>query len=253
LNADYALDPSVLDYIKNGEQVVDLDRNGLKLLQKPGGFCFGTDSVLLAAYAKAWRGERVVDLCCGSGVVPILMSARYAGACFYGVEIQDEMADMAVRNVRMNGLGNRISVVKGDIRGDYGGLVPGYFDVATVNPPYMKVRGPLEHTERNIARHELLCGMEDVAAAAAALLKYGGKLFLVHRTERLTDVLYALRERGLEPKTLRFVHPFADKPSKLFLMTAIKGASAGMLTEAPLIFYKEPGITSDEIDSIYYK
>ena len=235
----------------NGEELVDLNRNGLKILQNPKGFCFGMDSVLLAAYAKAYNGQRVADLCSGGGVIPILMCARYPNARYTGVEIQSGLADMAVRSVRLNRLDDKIRIVQGDIRIDYGGLERGAFDAVTVNPPYMRVVGDMEHTERNIARHELTCGIGDVASAAAGLLKFGGKLYLVHKTSRLTDVITALREHKLEPKTLRFVHPYINAPSKLFLLSATKGASVDIITEAPLIIYKEPDRYSDEINFIY--
>jgi tRNA1Val (adenine37-N6)-methyltransferase len=237
----------------NDAVLVDLNRNGLKIYQKPQGFCFGMDSVLLAAYAKAWKGERVIDLCSGGGVVPVLMSARCPNAEYTGIEIQKEMVEMAQKSIEANNLCGKIKILCGDIRHGHSELVPRTFDVCTVNPPYMKASSGMEHTARNVARHELLCGINDVAAAAENLLKFGGKLFLVHRTDRLTDVLTALRNHSLEPKTLRFIHPAQSKPSKLFLLSAVKGAASGPVTEPPLIIYKEPGVYNDEITKIYNK
>ena len=238
--------------LKPGERLVDLERDGLWIIQKQEGFCFGTDSVLLAGFAKAWRQDKAVDLCCGSGIIPILMSARCPGTCFYGIEIQEAAADMAGRSVQMNGLNSRIKIVQGDIRHFHESLNPHTFDVVTVNPPYMKTSGPnTPLTERNIARHEVFCGIEDVAAASAKLLKYGGKLYMVHRTQRLTDVICALRAQNLEPKELRFVHPFANTAPKIFLISAVKGAAPGLNDVRPLIMYKEPGVYSDEVKEIY--
>lgn len=234
--------------MSKGLRLVDLQRDNLVILQNDAGFGVGMDAVLLAASARARRGDRVVDLCCGSGVVPVLMSARRPGVRFWGVEIQADVADMARRSVEINGLHERISIVCGDIRTWRGEF---HFDVATVNAPYFAAGGGSDMGS-DIARTEMLCDIGDVAGAAGRLLKNGGWLFLVHRAERLVDVLTALRTHRIEPKTLRFVHPYADAAAKIILISAKKGGGPGLVTERPLIVHKEPGVYSDEIDEIYH-
>ncbi|MCL2407333.1 MAG: methyltransferase [Defluviitaleaceae bacterium] len=234
---------------------MDLNRNGLKIVQNSEYFCFGMDSVLLAASAKAYKNQKVVDLCCGVGVVPILMHARHGRAFYTGVEIDEYAYSLACRNVELNGLSDNIQMIRSDIRQDFG-LPDGCADVVTVNPPYFEARNgrPLSAsipTARDTARAEHLCTIADVAQCAARLLKFGGKLYIVYRADRLVQVLETLSRHDLTPKHIRYVHTYLTSPSKLFILTAVKSAAAGIVVASPLIIYDSPGVYSKEVNEVY--
>jgi tRNA1Val (adenine37-N6)-methyltransferase len=213
--------------IKPHERIEDLQCNGLRIIQNPAMFCFGTDGVLLANFAKARKNERVLDLCTGTGVIPILMSAKTPAGHFTGLEILPEMAGMASRSVTLNELNERITIDCGDIKKAaerYGSAV---FDVVTVNPPYLNA-GDVNGSEAiAIARHEITCTLEDAVSVSAKLLRFGGRLYMAHRTNRLADVICALRTVRLEPKKLRF----AGKKNDLVLIEATFGGKVWMTVE----------------------
>lgn len=244
------------DLIRNGERLDDLHRNNYKIIQSPQFFSFGLDAVLLSAFAKIGKREKCLDLCCGNGIVPILLAARFpdADSTFCGIEIQKELADMAARSVALNGLENRISIVHGDIKDGEKIFGHGVFDVITANPPYIELGGGLENIseEKNLARHELACTLEDVCQSASRLLRFGGQFYMVHRPNRLADIVSALRKFGLEPKLLRFIQPAAGREPNTLLIMAAKGGKAFLRVEAPLIVYGEDSKYTREVYDIYY-
>lgn len=239
--------------LKPGERLDDLQRSHLRIIQNPEKFCFGMDAVLLSGFAKAKPGDRVVDLGTGTGIIPILMSAKTQAEHLTGLEIQPESADMARRSVLLNGLEERITIAEGDIKEASELLGAAAFDVVTCNPPYMIGQHGLVNPDapKAIARHEILCTLEDVVREAAKLLRPGGKCYLVHRPFRLAEIIGTLLAYRLEPKRMRLVHPFADKEPNMVLIEASRGGNPRMTVEAPLIVYREPGVYMPEIYEIY--
>ena len=236
-----------------GERIDELHRNGYRIIQKKDGFCFGMDAVLLSGFAAVREGARALDLGCGTGILPLLLEATPSGRHFTGLEIQKEMADMAARSVRLNGLENKIEIIEGDIK-EAGRIFGGAsFDVITANPPYMNDRHGLKNPDlpKAIARHEVLCTLQDVVREAAKALRPGGRFYMVHRPRRLIEIITELTGRGLEPKRIKFVHPFADREAKMVLIEAARGGGSFVKVEKPLIVFREQGIYTDEITEIY--
>ena len=235
------------------ERVDDLQRNGLKIIQKTDGFCFGMDAVLLSGFTHVKRGEKVLDMGTGTGIIPLLLSAKTQGEHFTALEIQKEIAEMAARSVAMNHLEEKIKIVNGDIKEAsriFGGAS---FDVVTTNPPYMNdAHGLKNPTEvKAISRHEVLCTLEDVVREGAKVLKSGGRMYMVHRPHRLIEIITVMKQYKLEPKRMCMVHPFKDKEANMVLIEAVKGGGSWLKMEAPIIVYKEQGIYTDEIYDIY--
>ncbi len=239
--------------LKENERVDDLQRNHYKIIQNPDLFCFGMDAVLLSGFARADEGDRVLDLGTGTGIIPLLMEAKTKASHLTGLEIQAESADMASRSVKMNNLEDKIAIVTGDIKEAVRLFGAASFDVITCNPPYMTEHHGILNPEapKAIARHELLCTLEDVISQSAGLLKPGGNLFMVHRPFRLAEIIVLLREYKLEPKRMQLVYPFVDKEPNMVLLEASRGGKPRMKVEKPLIVYKEPGVYHDEIYDIY--
>lgn len=239
--------------VYEGERIDELHRNGYRIIQKKDGFCFGMDAVLLSGFAAVKEGERALDLGCGTGIIPLLLEAKTRGRHFTGLEIQREMADMAARSVRLNRLQDKIDIIEGDIK-EAGRIFGGAsFDVVTANPPYMNDSHGLKNPDlpRAIARHEVLCTLQDVVREAAKVLRPGGRFYLVHRPRRLIEIITELAGYGLEPKRLKFVHPFADREAKMVLLEAARGGRSFVRVEKPLIVFRERGIYTDEINEIY--
>lgn len=239
--------------IREGERIDELHRNGYRIIQKENGFCFGMDAVLLSGFAEVKPGENALDLGTGTGIIPILLEAKTPGRHFTGLEIQHEMAEMAARSVVLNGLEEKIDIREGDIK--EAGRIFGRasFDVITTNPPYMNDSHGLKNPNlpKAIARHEVLCTLEDVVREGASLLRSGGRMYMVHRPRRLIEILNTMTRRHLEPKRMKFVHPFADREANMVLIEAVRGGGALMKIEKPLIVYREPGVYTDEIYDIY--
>ena len=240
-------------FLKENERVDDLQRNQYKIIQDPDRFCFGMDAVLLSGFARAKEGDRVIDMGTGTGIIPILMEAKTDAAHFTGLEIQEDSADMASRSVKLNHLEEKIDIITGDIKEAVSLFGAASFDVVTCNPPYMTEHHGLTNpgAPKAIARHEILCTLEDVIAQASKLLKPGGNFYMVHRPLRLADILVLLRENKLEPKRMKLVYPFVDKDPNMVLIEANRGGRPRMSVEKPLIVYKEPGVYTDEIYDIY--
>ncbi len=239
--------------LKANERIDDLERNGYHIIQDTRRFCFGMDAVLLSGFARVKDGARVLDLGTGTGIIPILLSAKTGAVHLTGLEIQEDSADMARRSVRLNGLEEKIAIVTGDIK-EAGSLFDAAsFDVITCNPPYMTAQHGLINSEdaKAVARHEILCTLEDVISQTARLLKPGGNFFMVHRPFRLAEIIVLLRTYKLEPKRMQLVYPFVDKEPNMVLIEANRGGKPRMTVEKPLIVYREPGVYREEIYEIY--
>ena len=236
-----------------GERIDELQRNNYRIIQNEKKFCFGMDAVLLSGFAKARTGEQVLDLGTGTGIIPILMEAKTEADHFTALEIQEESADMARRSVALNHLEDKISVVTGDIKEATTLFGKAVFDVVTSNPPYMTDRHGLTNPElpKAIARHEVLCTLEDVVREAAGVLKPNGRFYMVHRPFRLAEIFEVLKKYHLEPKAMRLVYPFVDKEPNMVLLECIRGAKPMIKIAPPLIVYKEPGVYTDEIYDVY--
>jgi tRNA1Val (adenine37-N6)-methyltransferase len=241
------------EILKPGERLDDLQRNNCFIIQNPEKFCFGMDAVLLSGFAKVKMGERVLDIGTGTGIIPILLAAKTKGEHFTGLEIQAESADMAQRSVRYNGLGDRISIVTGDIREAEEFFSPASFHVITTNPPYMIDHHGLQNpsSPKAIARHEIACTLKDIVDEASRLLVEGGRFYMVHRPFRLAEIIGTLLSYRLEPKRMRLVHPFVDREPNMVLLECHKGGKSRMTVEKPLILFSEPGVYTEEIKKEY--
>lgn len=239
--------------LKPDERVDDLHRNQYKIIQDTKRFCFGMDAVLLSGYAKVLPGEKVLDLGTGTGIIPILLEAKTPGKHFTGLEIQEESADMARRSVTMNRQEDKVDIVVGDIKEASALFGLASFDVVTSNPPYMNDHHGIKNPEqaKAIARHEILCSLEDVIREASRLLRPNGRFYLVHRPFRLVEIIKTLTDYKLEPKRMKLVYPYVDKEPNMVLIECIKGAKSMIKVEAPLIVYKEQNVYTDEIYDIY--
>ena len=238
-----------------GERIDDLQRNGYGIIQKTGGFCFGMDAVLLSGFAGARKGDLVVDLGTGTGIIPILMRAKTEAGMLYGLELQHEVADMAERSTRLNGISDTVKIVEGDIK-EYRKVLSelcGRADVVTSNPPYMKRGSGLVNPEdmKMVSRHEICCSLSDVCGAASGLLRSGGHFYMVHRPLRLPEIVTALKGSGLEPKRLKFVHPYRDREANMVLIDSVKDGKPECRVEPPVIVYEAPGKYTREIYDIY--
>lgn len=239
--------------LKPGERCDELNRNGYRIIQDKNRFCFGMDAVLLSGFAKVREGEHVLDLGTGTGIIPILLEAKTNGAHFTGLEIQPDSADMAVRSVALNGLTDKIDIITGDIKDASKIFGASSFDVITTNPPYMIGQHGLKNPDeaKAIARHEVLCTLEDIMRESAKVLKPSGHFFMVHRPFRLAEIICMMHAYKIEPKRMQLVYPFVDKEPNMVLIEGIRGAKSRMTVERPLIVYKEQGVYTDEIYDIY--
>ena len=236
-----------------GERLDELGRKGYRIIQHTKTFCFGIDAVLLADFARIRRRDRVLDLGCGNGILPLLLAARDKGASFVGVEIQPRQAALARRNMALNGLAGRCRILEADLKEISGTLEPASFDAVVTNPPYMKRGSGLVNPEgaKALARHEITCELSDVLREAAAMLRPGGSLFLVYRCWRMAELLGELPRHGLLAKRLRVVYSRRETEGELVLLEARKGGAEGVKVLPPLIIYDAPGVYSEEIRRIY--
>ena len=235
--------------LKPEERLDDLQVNGYEIIQHPGKFCFGMDAVLLSNFARVKKKECALDLGTGTGIIPILLTAKTEGERFVGLEIQEESADMAKRSVLHNGLDSKIEIVTGDIKEAVEIFGPASFDVITTNPPYMIGQHGIANASdaKTIARHEVLCTLDDILRQSAKILRPGGRFYMVHRPFRLAEILSKMVELKIEPKRMRMVHPFIDKEPNMVLIEGIRGGNSRMTVERPLVVYKEVGVYSDEL------
>lgn len=232
-----------------GERLDDLQRNNYHIIQNPEKFCFGMDAVLLSGYAVVKKGETVLDLGTGTGILPILLAAKTEGSHYTGLEIQEESADMARRSVLVNGLQDKIDIVTGDIKQARDIFGASAYDVIVSNPPYMPGQHGLVNPDspKAIARHEVACTLEDVIGQGAMILKPGGRFYMVHRPFRLVEIYACFTRHGLEPKRTRLVYPYKDKEPTMVLIEAVRGGRPRLTMEKPLIIYEEVNRYSEEI------
>ncbi len=240
---------------------LDLLPNGYKIYQDPAAFCFGADARLLCAFSKIKKGQSVIDLGTGNGIIPLLLhkkslalrSSHAAGPCrFTGLEIQEAAVRLAKKSVAANALEADVEIIRGDIRHVDDFFQPQSFDVVVCNPPYMKVQGSTQNESeaKRIARHEILCGVKDVAAAASYLLKSNGSFFMVHRPYRLQEIFSAFEKVGLVARRARFVFPAADKAPEMILIEAKKNYKKDLKIEAPLVMYQGREYTKEFLEYI---
>ena len=239
--------------LKPEERLDELHRNGYYIIQNPQKFCFGMDAVLLSGFARVKQKERALDLGTGTGIIPILLEAKTDGEHFTGLEIQKESADMASRSVALNHLEDRIDIVTGDIKDASVLFGASSFDVITTNPPYMIGDHGLSSSNqaKAIARHEILCTLEDVLSQSAKLLRPKGRFYMVHRPFRLAEIMNKMIAYGIEPKRMQLVYPFIDREPNMVLIEGLLGGNSRLKVEKPLIVYKEKGVYTDEIYDIY--
>lgn len=239
--------------LREGERLDDLQRCGYQIIQDPSRFCFGMDAVLLSSFAKVRPDETVIDLGTGTGILPLLLAGKTKGKHFTGLEIQEESAEMAQRSVRYNDLEARISIVCGDIKDAAERFGASSFDVVTSNPPYMIDAHGLKNNldAKTIARHEVLCSLEDVIAQTSKLLRPGGRCYFVHRPFRLVEILSLMSAYKIEPKRMQLVYPYIDKEPNMVLIEGLRDGKPRLTVEKPLIVYKSPGEYTDEIYEIY--
>ena len=234
------------------ERIDDLQYKGLKIIQNTEGFCFGIDSVLLTEFAKDMKKNKtIVDLGTGTGIIGILLTKKVEASKVIGVELQKDVAQMAKRSVELNNLQNVMQIINEDVHSL--SLEKNSFDYIVTNPPYKKKGTGIINKEDKqlISRHETTVNLEEWIEVASNLLKDNGAIYMVHRPERLNEIIQDLRKYKLEPKRIRFVYPKKNKDANLVLIKAVKYANEFLKVEKPLIIYNEDGSYTNEILKIY--
>ena len=242
--------------LKENERIDDLEFKGLKIIQNKSGFCFGIDSVLLSDFAKNIRNNaKVIDLGTGTGIINLLLSGKTKALEFVGVEIQEEVAEMAARSVELNNLEGKIKILNENILNLKEVYKPKSFDAVVTNPPYKKINTGLtnEDNKKLISRHEITASLKDFIQISAYLLKDYGEFYMVHRPDRLVDIFQLMREEKIEPKLIKFVYPKANKKTNLVLIKGVKNGKPFLEYDNNLIVYNEDGRYTDEILRIYNK
>lgn len=239
--------------LKTNERLDDLNIKGYQIIQDKARFCFGMDAVLLSGFVHVKKGEQVLDLGTGTGIIPILLEAKTKGSHFTGLEIQPESADMAKRSVQYNHLEDKISIVTGDIKDASNIFGASSFDIITTNPPYMIAEHGLknEADAKTIARHEVLCNLDDILMQSKKVLKTGGRFYMVHRPFRLAEILSKMVAYGIEPKRMQLVYPYVTKEPNMVLIEGYRGGKSRITVEKPLIVYNEDGSYTEDVLSIY--
>ena len=242
--------------LKENERIDDLEFKGLKIIQNKNGFCFGIDSVILSDFAKNVKpNSNIMDLGTGTGILPILLSVKTEAKKIWGIEIQEDVANMAKRSVLLNKLEDKIEIINENILNLYNKFEKNSVDVIVTNPPYKKKgTGVINEKESKlISRHEITASLEDFIEISSKLLKDKGEIFMVHRPERLVDILYLMRNKKIEPKNIRFVYANKESEPKLILVRGVKNAKEFLKVEKNLYIYNEDGNYSDDILKIYNK
>ncbi|HIT90228.1 MAG TPA: tRNA1(Val) (adenine(37)-N6)-methyltransferase [Candidatus Merdenecus merdavium] len=239
--------------LRDGERLDDLNLKGYQIIQNKDTFCFGMDAVLLSDFAKVKKGEQVLDIGTGTGIIPILLKAKTEGKHFVGLDIQKESVELAKRSVALNNLTEEITMIQGDIKEADQLFTGASFDVITTNPPYMTGNHGLVNPKEQIAiaRHEILCTLEDVIKQSSRLLKANGRFYMVHRPFRLAEIFVLMNRYNLEPKRMRLVYPFSDKEPNMVLIEGLHGGKSRITVESPLIVYESQGKYTKEIMDIY--
>ena len=237
--------------LMDNERIDDLQCRGYKIIQNPNGYCFTGDSVLLSNLANVKKGDKVVDLCTGSGVVALLMDAKYSPQMVIGVEIQERLADMAKRSVELNGL-STVNIINRPLQNIHKEIGSGY-DVVTVNPPYETAPDKDEYTEDDICKREVKVTLEEIIKESSVLLRYGGLFYMINRIRRMVDVIYLMRVNGIEPKKIYMVQPKESKDVDTFVVEGRRGGKPSLSVPAPLIVYDENGNYTEKVRSLYNK
>ena len=243
--------------LKEGERIDRLEREGISIIQSSQVFSFSLDAVLLANFATVPRTKQgvIIDLCSGNGVVAFLLTAKTKNKIL-GVELQTALVDMADRTVAMNNLEEEVSFLQADIRNLKGGIAKDSVDVITCNPPYFKVAKENLTNKLDsytLARHEVALPLEELLEAISGLLKMKGKAYMVHRPDRMADIITLARNYRLEPKRVQFVSPKKGKESNIMLIEFIKdGGLGGMRILPELVVFNEQGEYTDELTSILF-
>ncbi|MBR3614451.1 MAG: tRNA1(Val) (adenine(37)-N6)-methyltransferase [Clostridia bacterium] len=242
--------------LKENERIDDLEYKGLKIIQNREGFCFGVDSVLLSDYAKKIKkNAKVIDIGTGTGIISLLLCKKTELSKIYGIEVQEDVAEMASRSAKLNNLQDKFEIINTNIKDILNFLEPHKYDVIVTNPPYKKVNTGVKSLDKKqlISRHEVECTLEDVIEKSSILLKDLGEFYMVHRAERLVDIMCLLRKYKMEPKDIRFVHSKINEKPSLILVRAVRGAKEFLKIDVPLVIYKEDGEYTEEILQIYDK
>lgn len=242
--------------LKENERIDNLEYKGLKIIQNTEGFCFGVDSVLLSDYAKKIKNNaKVIDIGTGTGIISLLLCKKTNLAKIIGIEIQEDVAEMATRSAKLNELEDRFEIINANIKNVFDFLEPHKYDAVVTNPPYKKTDTGVKSFEKKqlISRHEVECTLEDIIENGSKLLKDLGEFYMVHRAERLVDIMCLFRKYKLEPKNVRFVHSKASEKPSLILVRAVRGAKEFLKIDKPLVIYKDNGEYTDEILEIYNK
>lgn len=242
-----------MSLIRIDETLDDLGIKGIHVIQKKEGFRFGVDAVLLANFAKVKKNASVIDLCTGTGIVPFILAGKTNAKNITGIEIQEEFVEMAERSVEFNNLEERVNFINGDLKNLALLKKLPKVDVLTVNPPYkLQNSGIINLNDKNaIARHEICCTLEDVIIASRILLKDNGRMYMVHRPDRLVDIVTLMRKHKIEPKRIRMVHPSAGKAPNIVLVEGQRDGGAFLKWDDPLYVHTEDGGYTDEIISMY--
>jgi len=242
--------------LKENEVIDDLEFKGLKIIQNNKWFKYGVDSVLLSDFAKKMKkNSKVLDIGTGTGIISILLSKKTNAKEIVGIEVQEDVANMAKRSVELNKLENKVKIINDNILNIEKYFLPEYFDYVVTNPPYQKENTGLksENEKQLISRHEVLCNLEDIIKKSFKMLIDNGVFYMVHRPERLVDILYLMRKNRLEPKEIRFVHSKAGEKPSLVLIKGVKYSGEFLKVLEPLIIYKDNGEYTNELLKIYDK
>ncbi len=238
--------------LKGNERIDDLECRGYKIIQDPDGYCFTSDSVLLSNLAEVKTKDRVVDLCTGSGVVALLINAKYSPKEVIGAEIQPRLADMAQRSVALNGAEKTVKIINASVIGLTKTIGSG-FDVVTVNPPYEPAQGEENPTESDVCKKEICLTAEELIKESAKLLRHGGSFYMVHRTRRAAEIVSLMVSYGIEPKKIYFVYPKKSKNADTFIIEGKRGGKSGLIVPPPIIVYDDDGNYTPEVRSLYNK
>lgn len=242
--------------LKPEEKIEDLEYNGLKIIQKKDGFRFGIDAVILSDFVKKNIDKSIVlDIGTGTGIISILLAGKTNAKKIIGLDIQQQVCDMAKRSVELNNLQERVEIVNGDVKNIENIIERNSVDIIVTNPPYQKGNTGLlsENESEKISRHEILCTFEDICKSAKYVLKSKGEMYIIHRPERIVDIMCFLRNNGIEPKEIRFVEPHLGEKPNLVLIKAIKNGNPFLKVHTPLVIYNSDRTYTSEILKIYGK
>lgn len=231
------------------ERIDDLQIKRYKIIQNTERFCFGIDAVLLSTFSKVKYKDKVMDLCSGNGIIPLLIEAKYCPHTIHAVEIQEDNVEMAARSIKLNSLNEKIKVYCSDLNSMPEEIENGSYQVVTVNPPYMIADHGIKNevNSKTVARHEVMCTLEDVVEKSSKLLNDKGRFYMVHKPFRLAEIFAVMMKYNIEPKRMKMVQSYVDKEPSMVLIEGIKGAKSRITVEPPLIIYNQDGSYTSEV------